>query len=70
MTTGSNAAKDGSPVKLKPGRPKLKKNDEKAKLSAVGDEIRLLHWYNSFRQVLAIHRMASCYYLIYSDLLP
>ncbi|KAF8782283.1 SWI/SNF-related matrix-associated like protein [Argiope bruennichi] len=37
MTTGSNAAKDGSPVKLKPGRPKLKKNDEKAKLSAVGD---------------------------------
>lgn len=27
----------GSPFKLKPGRPKLKKNDEKAKLSAVGE---------------------------------
>ncbi|GAB6033284.1 SWI/SNF- matrix-associated actin-dependent regulator of chromatin sub A member 5 [Chamberlinius hualienensis] len=34
----SNAAKGaGSPIKIRPGRPKLKKNDEKAKLSAVGD---------------------------------
>ena len=36
MTSGANP-KGGSPVKLKPGRPKLKKNDEKAKLSAVGE---------------------------------
>lgn len=34
IATGKAA---GSPFKLKPGRPKLKKNDEKAKLSAVGD---------------------------------
>ncbi|XP_071036035.1 chromatin-remodeling complex ATPase chain Iswi isoform X4 [Parasteatoda tepidariorum] len=37
MTTGSTV-KDGSPVKLKPGRPRLKKNDEKAKLSAAGEQ--------------------------------
>lgn len=36
MTSGANL-KGGSPVKMKPGRPKLKKNDEKAKLSAVGE---------------------------------
>uniref|UniRef100_T1JJZ1 Chromatin-remodeling complex ATPase chain Iswi n=1 Tax=Strigamia maritima TaxID=126957 RepID=T1JJZ1_STRMM len=32
-----NTGAAASPTKLKPGRPKLKKNDEKAKLSAVGD---------------------------------
>ncbi|UYV62642.1 SMARCA5 [Cordylochernes scorpioides] len=39
MTSGTSGAnvQAGSPAKLKPGRPRLKKNDEKAKLSAVGD---------------------------------
>ncbi|KAL3234010.1 hypothetical protein MRX96_022766 [Rhipicephalus microplus] len=37
MTTSSAAKGVTSPLKLKPGRPKLKKNDEKAKLAAVGD---------------------------------
>lgn len=35
--SGIGAKGAASPVKIKPGRPKLKKNDEKAKLSAVGD---------------------------------
>uniref|UniRef100_A0A0K8RLC6 Uncharacterized protein n=1 Tax=Ixodes ricinus TaxID=34613 RepID=A0A0K8RLC6_IXORI len=37
MTTSSAAKGVTSPLKLKPGRPKLKKNDEKAKLAAIGD---------------------------------
>ncbi|XP_050039578.1 SWI/SNF-related matrix-associated actin-dependent regulator of chromatin subfamily A member 5 [Dermacentor andersoni] len=37
MTTSSAAKGVTSPLKLKPGRPKLKKNDEKAKLAAMGD---------------------------------
>ncbi|XP_067142954.1 SWI/SNF-related matrix-associated actin-dependent regulator of chromatin subfamily A member 5 [Centruroides vittatus] len=37
MTSGTSGNNGDSPLKLKPGRPKLKKNDEKAKLSAMGD---------------------------------
>lgn len=38
MTSGQTGGKEASsPLKLKPGRPKSRKNDEKAKLSAMGD---------------------------------
>lgn len=36
-TNATGGRTPSSPLKLKPGRPKLKKNDEKAKLSAVGE---------------------------------
>lgn len=36
-TSGLGNKAAGSPFKIRPGRPKTRKNDEKAKLSAVGD---------------------------------
>ncbi|XP_052828278.1 SWI/SNF-related matrix-associated actin-dependent regulator of chromatin subfamily A member 5 isoform X3 [Octopus bimaculoides] len=39
MSTGGQGGKGpSSPLKMKPGRPRLKKNDEKSKLVAIGDE--------------------------------
>lgn len=42
MSTGGQGNKGpSSPLKMKPGRPKLKKNDEKSKLVAVGDDKKI-----------------------------
>lgn len=44
MSTGGQGNKGpSSPLKMKPGRPKLKKNDEKSKLVAVGDDKKISH---------------------------
>jgi len=59
MTSGANMNKDGSPVKLKPGRPKLKKNDEKAKLSAVGDHRHRMTEQEEDEELLSESRKSS-----------
>ncbi|KFM63248.1 SWI/SNF-related matrix-associated actin-dependent regulator of chromatin subfamily A member 5, partial [Stegodyphus mimosarum] len=58
MTSGANM-KGGSPVKLKPGRPKLKKNDEKAKLSAVGDHRHRMTEQEEDEELLSESRKSS-----------
>lgn len=58
MTSGASG-KDGSPVKLKPGRPKLKKNDEKAKLSAMGDHRHRMTEQEEDEELLSESRKSS-----------
>lgn len=58
MTSGANL-KGGSPVKVKPGRPKLKKNDEKAKLSAVGDHRHRMTEQEEDEELLSQSRKSS-----------